>query len=149
MRFQFLFKKQWIVTRLSDPERKRISNFGAWDSECPMAKFLKSKPRNNAVTTKSRPKTLSTGGWANRMAQFHQGFRRSTNSAVMEVSWLEASGARRGWQLICCWTWGCSGPAERPSSTWTEACREDRIIGMRPEQKTVVVVDSTRNEGVD
>ena len=41
-------------------------------------------------------------------------------------SWLEASGARRGWQLICCWTWGCPGPAERPSSTRTEACEGDR-----------------------
>ena len=33
MRFQFLFEKQWIVTRLSDPEQKRVPNLGAWDSE--------------------------------------------------------------------------------------------------------------------
>ena len=26
MRFQFLFEKQYIVTRLSDPERKRVPN---------------------------------------------------------------------------------------------------------------------------
>ena len=41
-------------------------------------------PRNNGVTTRSRPETLSTDGLANRMAQFHQVFRCSTNQAVTD-----------------------------------------------------------------
>ena len=83
---------------------------------------------NNEVTLRSRPETLSTDGWANRMAQFHQVFRRSTNQAVTDHKG-DPSSDWKPVELVADGSWYVAelgDVQDQPSSTRTEACREDR-----------------------
>ena len=131
---------------LSNPERKRVPNLGAWDSEGPMAECLKPKPRNNEVTTRSRPETLSTNGWANRMAQFHQVFRRSTNQAVSDHKGDLEVDLSPDWklaELVADGSWYVAelvDVQDQPSGRVQHGLKPVKEIWMRPKQETVAVI---------
>ena len=81
MCFQFLFEKQYFVTRLSNLELEWVPDSGAWDRK---GKRPKVWWRNlgTMVTTSSRQETLSTDGRVNWMEQLHQIPQSCTNTSI-------------------------------------------------------------------
>ena len=104
-----------------------------------MAECLKPKPRNNEVTTRSRPKTLSTDGWANRMAQFHQVLRRSTNQAVTDHRGdleVDPSSDWKPVELVADGSWYVAelgDVQDQPSGRVQHGLKPVKKIGMRPD----------------
>ena len=100
-------------------------------------------------------KTLSTDGWANRMAQFHQVFRRSTDQAVTNHKGdleVDPSSDWKPVELVADGSWYVAelgDVQDQPSSRVQHGLKPVEKIGMRPEQETIAVIDPTRNEGVD